>query len=862
MTLTKYNKKRASRTSPEPIGKKHSSKNTKRIFVVQKHDAGRLHYDFRIEMDGALKSWAIAKGPSLNPSDRRLAIRVEDHPYDYKDFEGTIPEGNYGAGNVIVWDIGTFDGIEKGKFLNEKEMLKNLREGHLSLNLYGHKLKGEFSLIQMKGKRENEWLLIKKEDRYASANDILKKDKSVLTNRPLKPRKRGNRQIKNAKAEKRVKPDETDNLKGAKKTKPKRMAAMKATLTEEVFDDPEWIYEIKYDGYRALALIVNGKPDLYSRNLKSFNKSFPSLVNELSMFEENVLLDGEIVVVDEKGKSHFQLLQNYQKTGKGKLRYYAFDILYFKDKELTSIPLIRRKEILKNFISQNNFESIFYSDHIEESGKDFYKEAKKHQLEGIIGKNRNSIYRPGIRSKSWLKFKISKQQEAIIAGLTAPQGSRQYFGSLILGLYENGQLQYAGNCGTGFSDEELKRLHKKLKKYFIKKCPFLVKPLIRQEVQWIKPLVVCEVKFTEWTREGSMRHPVYLGIRQDKKPKEVIMEISAEAKPRRNRKKRSAPNSPKPSTLKQSPPDSKTITRKIGKVKLRITNQNKIYWPEEGITKGELIDYYDRIAPLILPYLKERPQSMHRFPNGISGKSFYQKDAATGKMADWVKTEKVFSKSNSKNIHYLVCNDRATLIYMANLGCIEINPWSSRISNPDKPDWMIIDLDPGEIGFQEVVKTALTVKELFDELKIECYCKTSGATGLHIYTPLKGKYEYDVVREFAGMIARTAHALLPETTSVIRNPAKRKKKIYIDYLQNSRGQTVAAPYSVRPMPGATVSTPLEWKEVNEELDPSDFTIQTIFKRLEKKGDLWKAVNGKNADLHSALKKLESWKEPR
>ena len=643
---------------------------------------------------------------------------------------------------------------------------------------------------------------------------------------------------------------------------------MLAVLKDAPFDDKNWVFEIKYDGYRALALCDPATGvDLYSRNLLSFNRVYKPLVSELEKISHSCLLDGEVVVEDEKGRSHFQLLQNYQKNQKGELRYYVFDLLNLDGNDTTKLPLTERKELLKLLLSKKKLDNVFYSDHIEERGVGFYKAAFEKGLEGIIAKRVESIYQPGRRSTDWLKIKITNEQEVIIAGITAPKGSRNYFGSLLLAVYKMGELEFVGHCGTGFDEATLKDLYTKFKSLFVSKSPFNKKIKVNGEVQWLKPKLVCEVKFSEWTTEGIMRHPVYLGLRSDKSAKQVVHE-----KPAIMKIKNSKPEKPKAKKIskglkegKEKLPDDNGPAQKkgdtaevmkVGKVELKLTNQQKIYWPAEKITKGDLVSYYKDISAFILPYLKDRPQSLNRFPNGIKGASFYQKDINRDIVPAWLKTENIYSESNKANIDYLICNDQATLIYMANLGCIEINPWNSRITNITNPDWLVVDLDPEDISFKEVVKAALETKKVCDSMEIDCYCKTSGATGLHIYVPLAAKYDYEIARNFANLIAKKVNAALPDTTSLLRVPQKRKKKVYLDFLQNSKGQTLAAAYSVRPKPGATVSTPLEWKEVNDKLDPTLFTIKTIFKRLDKKGDLWKSVLGKGADIKKVLGKMQ------
>jgi bifunctional non-homologous end joining protein LigD len=609
---------------------------------------------------------------------------------------------------------------------------------------------------------------------------------------------------------------------------------MLATLISDPFDDENWLFEIKWDGYRAIAEIENGKVNLYSRNNNPFNEKYSEIVKSLETFDKDVVLDGEIVVLNDDGKANFQSLQMYGKSAKGSLVYYVFDLLYYEGKNLTSLPLEKRKTILKDILP--DIPNVRFNDHILHQGKAFYKIAQEKELEGIVAKNIHGKYMTNKRSKEWLKIKLKKRQEAIIGGYTRPKGTRSYFGALILGVYnENNEFIYIGHSGGGFSEDDLKNIYELLKPLEIKKCPFKVKPKTNAPAHWVTPKLICEVEFSEWTDEGLMRHPVFLGLREDRKAANVKKEI--------------------PEDTASPVKDSKTKQEKIHSRLLKLTNLNKIYWPDEKYTKGDVINYYKNISSYMLPYLKGRPESLLRHPEGITGESFFQKDISQLK-SDWLLTENIFSESNDKHIKYLICNDEDTLIYMANLGCIEINPWFSRIEHLEYPDYFVIDLDPEDIGFDKVIEAALAVKEVLDKAKAESYCKTSGATGLHIYVPLGAKYNYDTAKDFAYIIAQLANAIVPSFTSLERSPSKRQKKVYLDFLQNRKGQTLAAPYSIRPRPGATVATPLAWNEVKPGIKPTDFNIKNIFKRLEKKGDLFKPVLGKGIDINKCINNLQ------
>jgi len=847
MTLTKYKQKRNFRSTSEPVGQ-ITKVEPELIFVLHKHHAKQLHYDLRLEMDGVLKSWAVPKGPSLNPDDKRLAVMVEDHPYDYKDFEGNIPKGNYGAGNVIIWDNGFYTAIDIKQGENtEKKLKAGLHKGHISFILKGKKLKGAFDLVKIHDSKEDAWLLIKKNDKYASKSDILKKDKSVVSSSTIEALNKKSQKEKtpgNKKINKVINAEVPDQA----NIVPEFIKPMLAKSATKIFDDEDWVFEIKFDGYRTIAVINNKQVGLYSRNRLSFDEKFKPIQHELKKLKHSAVLDGEVVVEDNTGRSDFQLLQNYQKTGKGDIKYYVFDLLNLDGNDTRSLSLLERKELLKILIDKK-FKNIFYSEHIVKDGKAFFEVAVKNNYEGIIAKAAGSTYGTGTRSREWLKIKITHKEEAVIAGITEPKGSRKYFGSVLLAQYKGKELKYIGNCGTGFDEKTLKDLYNKFKPIFRKTSPLEQKVVIREKIQWIDPLYVCQVKFTERTQDGILRHPVYLGLRIDKGAKEVSMPIPEEIIEDHDIKNAKMV----PGTEVMS--NENDFDYKVGKITLHLTNQKKIYFPDDGITKGDIVNYYNETAEIILPYLKNRPQSLNRFPNGINGPSFFQKDFDVDKIPSWLKTTRVRSDSKSDYIDYLLCNDKATLLYMANLGCIELNPLNSTIKNPENPDWMVIDLDPEKVDFRKVAETAAEIRKILESIEVESYCKTSGSRGLHIYIPLAARYDYDSVKIFAKFIATTLHQQIPDITSIERTVSKRQNKIYLDYLQNNRSQTLAAPYSVRPRPGATVSTPLEWSEVNRNLSPDKFTIKTILKRIEKKGDLWLPVLGKGINLNKLIKKF-------
>jgi len=841
MSLARYNKKRRFGKTPEPPGTFVKGKGPL-SFVIQRHEASRLHYDFRLEMDGVLKSWAVPKGPSTDPGEKRLAMMVEDHPLDYANFEGIIPKGQYGGGTVMVWDKGVYMPYEaKGRKDSEKILLEQLKKGHLTFIMLGEKLKGEFALIKIHNSNdENAWLLIKKGDEYASDSDILKKDKSVLTGRSM------DEIAKQAEKKNEIwnsKPRDLD-LEDLPREKLGRVVKpMLAESVDEAFDRIDWIFEMKWDGYRTIAEIENGSVKLYSRNNQPFNEKFSEVAKSLEKFPGNAILDGEVVVVDKEGKPNFGWLQDYPKSKHGELIYYVFDILHYDGHNLRSLPLIERKGLLKKILP--DLPHVKYSDHIEERGEAFFMQAQKHNLEGIIAKDSKSTYKENTRSFHWLKIKTSLRQEAVICGYTKGKGGRKHFGALVLGLMKKGKLTYIGHTGGGFDEKLLESTLKKLEPLETDQCPFEEKPQTNAPVTWVEPKLICEVTFKEWTNDGIMRQPIFLGLREDKDVKDVEGEV-----PRVS----SVPRVPRDEAEATSDPFNSSETLKIGNRPLKLSNLGKIFWPKEKYTKGDLINYYREIAPIILPHLKDRPQSLLRFPNGMEGESFFQKNVSNLKL-DWMMRARV--KHDKETIEYMLIQDEAALIYVVNLGCIDLNPWSSRIHKLDYPDYLVIDLDPEGVGFEKVVEVALACRKFLENINIESYPKTSGATGIHIYIPMGAKYNYETVKHFANLVCIKIHEQIPEITSIERLPKNRRRKVYLDFLQNNRGQTLASVYSVRPKPEAPVSTPLKWNEVVKTLRPEHFTIKNTPARIQKYGDLFKKTLEKGIDIKKILKKIEN-----
>ncbi|MES2453886.1 MAG: DNA ligase D [Bacteroidota bacterium] len=917
MGLQQYKEKRDFTKTAEPKAGKSNDKG-KLQFVIQKHDASRLHYDFRLEMDGVLKSWAVPKGPSTDPKNKRLAMMVEDHPFDYKSFEGIIPEGEYGGGTVIVWDEGSYEPIEKikGKKAQEKHLLEQLKAGSLKIILHGQKVKGEYALVKTHGMGENGWLMIKHKDEFASESDVTKKDKSVLSDKtiaqmektsdkvwqhgqeetlkkPVKSRGKAAKVVaanfedtepdasSDAEKPQTIHADVKALLKKAPKSKiPIGMKPMLATLVDAPFDDPDWVYEVKWDGYRALGFCLkNGDVQVLSRNNKQFNEKFYPICKVLQSWKMDIVVDGEILVINEKGVSNFGDLQNWRSEADGELVYYVFDLIWYDGKDLTELPLSERQAILAAVLPQDD-DRIRLSKVFTAKGRDFFNAAAKMGLEGIIAKKSDSLYSKNNRSKEWLKIKVSKRQEVVIAGFAKNEDTPKQFSSLLLGVYESGKLQYVGKVGTGFNEQVQKEMMSQFKPLITDKSPFEEIPDVNKpsrfrpnppkaKATWLKPELVCEVAFTEITSDGVFRHPSFEGMRVDKAAKEVVREAAvetkaivavelpdeAETKPEQKDQHASAVRPPKSAGRKSLlNPKDETQVRKINGHELKFTHLSKLYWPEDKVSKREMFNYYYQVADYILPYLKDRPMSLNRFPGGIHAKSFYQKDVKN-KAPDWAETFP-YTTSDGEAKEYLLGNDEAALLWMASLGCIEMNPWFSRSKSPDNPDYCVIDLDPDKNTFDEVIQVAQMVKDVCDQIDVPSYAKTSGSTGIHIYIPLGAKYSYDQSQMFAKILVTLVHQQVPEFTSLERMIANRKGKMYLDFLQNRPGATIAGPYSLRPKPGATVSMPLAWDEVKKGMTMRDFTIFNAVDRLKETGDLFKGVLGKGIDLAKAVKKAK------
>ena len=824
--LDAYRKKRDPERTPEPFGGRRPVGG--RLFVVQKHAARRLHYDLRLEMDGVLKSWAVPKGPSVRPEEKRLAVHVEDHPLEYADFEGVIPPDNYGAGAVIVWDRGWYRPAKEGN------PLEQLEKGKLEVEFFGYKMRGRWTLARM-SKKEKEWLLLKKADAAAAPEELTDRyPQSVLSGLTVE-------EIRDVSAKLAALRSRLDALKAPRRDlSPRNQPFMLATLAERPFSGKEWLFEIKYDGVRLMASRAGDTVELYGRSGRAIRGRYPELVAALRRLPvERFLLDGEIVALDESGKPSFQRLQaRMGLTNPLDIERAAaqvpvigifFDCPALDGHDLRRLPLLERKALLKSFLPPLG--PVRFGDHVLEHGEAFFDAASAERLEGIVAKKVGSLYAGG-RSREWVKIKCQRRQEFVIGGYTAPQGSRGYFGALHLGLHDGPRLVYVSKVGTGFDQAGLKALWERLQPLRRDTSPFEVGSPAGRGHHWVEPRLVCEVRFTEWTKDGGIRHPAFLGLRDDKRPEDCRRETSV-----------SIPIEP-PSPAQQT-----------DLPKTKITNPKKIFWPAEGYTKGDLIAYYEAVAPILLPYLRDRPLVLTRYPDGIAGKSFFQKDAPEFVPA-WVRTERIYSKDAEREIDYFIVNDSETLRYVVNLGTIPLHLWSSRLGSLDRPDWLILDLDPKGAPFADVVRVARELHGILDELGLPSYVKTSGATGLHILVPLGARYTHEEARTFARLLALLGVEAASEIATIARPIKLRQGKVYIDFVQNGHGRTIAAPFSARPLPGAPASCPLRWEEVTPELDPARFTIKTLPLRFETMPDPLAPVLTGSIDVAAAIARIE------
>ncbi|HEY8678913.1 MAG TPA: DNA ligase D [Candidatus Dormibacteraeota bacterium] len=844
-SLSEYNRKRDFARTPEPEGAPDPSGGNR--FVVQKHWATRLHYDFRLEMEGVLVSWAIPKGPTLNPSERRLAAHVEDHPVSYYDFEGLIPKGEYGGGTVMVWDWGTFT-------LEESTPAESLRRGEVKFRLNGVKLSGRYALVRTRS--EKDWLLIKKRDEAADpAFDIERLSSSVKTGRTREQIEEGQDAVWSSRRNE-GEGGLIDLATAEKGPMPRTLDPMKAQLVTTAFDDDRWLFEVKWDGVRLISFIKGETVSLQTRTGRMVESQYPELQSIGSLVKaREAVLDGEVVALDSEGRPSFQLLQNRGKEALP-LQYVVFDIVYLDGQRLFNVPLEDRKRLLRNVVRDAGV--LKYSEHVLGQGKAFFGAAKEKRLEGIVAKLRDSTYQPGVRSSAWLKIKAVAEQEVVIGGFTAPRNSRKHFGALLVGVYDDDAgLIYTGHTGGGFDEKTLASVHKLMKPLIVKASPFSGKPpRANEKPTWVRPELVAEVKFAEWTRDGLMRQPVFLGMRDDVEPRAVRRERTGTARPRRTKTDVKVPDAPLSRAAAAIAKKLKTELRgataeelealdaivkdgdwEIGGRTVHLTNLDKQLFPEDRFTKRDLIRYYAAVAPVLIPYYSRRPLSMNPHPDGIHGKSFWQKDKPAY-APDWIPT---FTYEDRKNIKdWMLIEEVATLAWLANHAVIDLHPWYSRVDKPEYPDWSVVDLDPAEgATFKDVIAVARVVKTALDHLTLKAVLKTTGQTGLHVYIPIERRYTLDESRGFVEKLAHMIAELMPDKVTEIWEVKRRTGKIRIDYTQNVINKTLAGPYSVRPAVRAPVSTPISWEELDDpRLRPDRWTIKTLGDRLLEKGDLF------------------------
>ncbi|MXZ39145.1 MAG: DNA ligase D [Holophagales bacterium] len=850
--LDAYRRKRSSEATPEPMGSRTTAAGGR--FVVQKHAARRVHFDLRLELEGTLKSWAVPRGPSLDPDVKRLAVATEDHPLEYADFEGSIPAGNYGAGAMIVWDSGRWVPLE--------DPVAGMESGKLLFELHGYKLRGVWTLFRTAGRRRSsdgsQWLLMKKPDAAArpseesgDAEDELPPE-SVLSGLTVEELRDGCDRIEEVRAG--IEASDAPR----RRVDPRSLPLMLATASDRPFSRAGWIYELKYDGYRLVAAKEGGSVFLRYRRGGDVTALYPELARALRRLPvESIVLDGEVTVLDGGGRPSFARLQTRallnrpvdieQASVRRPATLFAFDLVSFEGHDLRPLPLLERKGWLARVLPPAG--PLRYSDHIEERGEEFFEQAVAMGLEGTMAKDGASRY-TGRRSSSWVKLRAERTGDFAIVGMSSPKGSRVGLGSLHLAVWDAavGGLVYAGRVGTGFDDATLAELAERLSARRRKEppcwAPSAEGPAVEAALSdahllggrvadqtWVEPddELVCEVRFKEWTPHGLLRHPVFLRLRDDKPIEDCV--------------RRDEPRG-REATL-PAPPERR----------VEITNKSKVFWPDEGYTKGDLIDFYAAISEAMQPYLTDRPLVMTRYPDGIEGKSFFQKNAPDF-APDWLHKVRLTSPRTGKDIEYFVCQNRESLVYVANLAAIVLHVWSSRLHQLGQPDWCILDLDPKDAPFEDVIEIALAIRRLCHKIKLSSFVKTSGSSGLHVLLPLGGACTWEQSRSLGQLIAQIICRQLPEIATVTRNPERRGGKVYIDFVQNGRGRLLVAPFSVRPLPAAPVSTPLRWSEVKPGLDLRDHNIRTVPERLKKlKTDPLRGVLTEQPDLLAALRRL-------
>jgi bifunctional non-homologous end joining protein LigD len=856
MALELYRKKRNFGITPEPKGKAIKRKAKDLTFIIQKHRASHMHYDFRLELNGVLLSWAVPKGPSCDPAHKRLAMHVEDHPIEYGGFEGIIPPKQYGAGTVLLWDRGTW--------MPEGDAEADYRKGKLKFELDGEKLKGRWMLVRSRGGKyggDKSWLLIKENDEYACPDGPLivdERPESVASGRTLEEiaadpdrvwesKKSVAENVKSGAVRKKKPSLDLASAKGAVKAPmPEFVAPELATLVKEAPRGAEWVHEMKLDGYRMLCRVEDGEAQMISRNAKDWTGNFSAVERCAARLPvESAWLDGEVVVMESDGRTSFQALQNALTIDhSAKLHYFIFDLLYLNGYDLRRVPLVERKRVLETLLA-NAPATLKFSSHIEGSGEEFYAQACKLKLEGMISKRAQSTYQSG-RCRDWLKVKCSQRQEMVVGGYTDPEGTRSGFGALLLGVYEpDGKLRYSGKVGTGFNEATLKTLHKRLTALETDKPAFSNPPrgYEAKGAHWIKPELVAEIEFTEWTNDGTLRHPSFQGLREDKKAKDVVRERAADteevvSKPAAKASTKSAAKAAAPKPAKQSSKTSSDTDKDGATVAgIRISNPTKVLYPEAGITKHDLALYYEHIADWILPHLKNRPLTLVRCPNGWEKSCFYQKhpDAKVSELIERVTVQ----ESNGPTL-YMMANSEQALVALLQMGALELHPFGSSAPKLTCPDRIIFDFDPADdVSWETLLEGVHLLKTLLEELGLRTFIKTTGGKGLHVVLPIRPALDWDDIKSFTKAVAELMVQSFPDRYVATVTKSKRHGKIFVDYLRNADGATAVAPYSLRARANAPVATPIGWDELTQDIREDYFNVRNVPERLAKlRKDPW------------------------
>lgn len=811
MSLERYTQKRRFDQTSEPSGRK-GSKEDGRAFCVQRHDATRLHYDLRLEVDGVLKSWAVPKGPSLDPQVKQLAVHVEDHPMDYGSFEGNIPAGNYGAGSVMLWDTGTYE------LIGNETSAEQLKRGDFKFHLNGEKLRGDFALVRMKdrktGKDGNEWLLLKKKDEFVqSPYEVDQFAWSVKTGR----------------SQEEIALDIPVKM----KKMPSSISPMLATLSGTVPAGPEWVYEIKWDGIRGMVFLEGDQVKLIGRKGNEITQQYPELMRiDESLRARSAILDGEIVVLDEKGRPRFELLQprisavesrkinHHVKTRPAV--YFAFDLLYLDGRDLRGLPLRERQSRLQAILHPGTTYRI--SEQFPGNGEELLQATRQNGLEGIVAKRTDSFYESK-RSQDWVKIKAVREQDFQICGFTT-EGNRDLFSGLLLCVEDGASLRYVGNVGTGFDQSKMAQIYKMLSQRIVTQPPVKLTIKRKLPVTWVQPDLVARIQFLEWTEDGHLRAPVFVALEK----KETVS-----------------------SRKDLLPLEKEEVTLKVERRSIRLTHLNKVFYPAEGFTKRDVLNYYDAVADLLIPHWKDRPLSLRRYPDGITSGGFFQKNVEH--LPDWIRTAEV--QEGEDKVWRAIGDGRAQLLYFTQLGCIDQNPWMSCVESVEHPDFLLIDLDPHECSYDKIIEAAHVVRKKLESVELTGYPKTTGGDGMHIYVPLEPVYTYDQTRAFAEILARMCAAERPDLFTTPRSVARRvKDRVYFDFIQNGQGKTISAPYVLRAYPGAPVATPLEWSEVRSGLKPQQFHLKNAMARFDRVGDLFADVLTNRQRLEDALSKIK------